>query len=274
MDAAFYPRIDVACHKIGAPLVLGGHSVPKTQFCSFQNARWVLDNPPSAVTSALSRLCFRVRWRIGGPKTRRNRGVPPEITSLTNLLMLRTNELPDVELVARIRSGDGDAFGCLYDRYARLVRAVVHRVSAGSPSTSDLTQECFLRAYRDLGRLRQPDRFGAWLVGIARQVAREYRRKLRRERHRFVANDSLQAEDKANPSAAVQTAEEVAILMRLVGELPERERLAIHAFFLQEQSAPRAAEVLGLSRSGVYAVLERALARLAAQFCPDSGKEV
>jgi RNA polymerase sigma-70 factor, ECF subfamily len=215
--------------------------VPKTQIRSFQNARWVLDNPPPAVTS---------------------------------LLMLRTNQPPDVELVARIRSGDGDAFGCLYDRYARLVRAVVHRVSAGSPNTSDLTQECFLRAYRDLGRLRQPDRFGAWLVGIARQVAREYRRKLRRERHRFVANDSLQAEDKANPSAAVQTAEEVAILMRLVGELPERERLAIHAFFLQEQSAPRAAEVLGLSRSGVYAVLERALARLAAQFCPGAGKEV
>jgi RNA polymerase sigma-70 factor (ECF subfamily) len=188
--------------------------------------------------------------------------------------MLRTNQPPDAELVARVRSGDNDAFSCLYDRYARLVRAVVHRVSAGCPSTSDLTQECFLRAYRDIGRLRQPDRFAAWLVGIGRQVAREHRRRLRRERHRFVANDSLEAEDKENLSAAVQTAEEVEILMRLVGELPERERLAIHAFFLQEQSATRAAEVLRLSRSGVYALLERALARLAAQLCPDAAKEV
>jgi RNA polymerase sigma-70 factor (ECF subfamily) len=188
--------------------------------------------------------------------------------------MLRTNELPDAELVARVRSGDADAFGCLYDRYARLVRAVVHRVAAGSPSTNDLTQECFLRAYRNLRRLRQPERFGAWLVGIARQVAREHRRQLRRDRHRFVTNDSLQVEVEANPTGAVQTGEEIAILIRLVEELPERERLAIHAFFLQEQSAVQAAEVLGLSRSGVYALLERALARLAAQVCPGAGKEV
>ena len=52
--------------------------------------------------------------------------------------------------------------------------------------------------------------------------------------------------------------------MRRLAELPERERLAIHAFFLQECNAQQAGELLGLSRSGVYALLERALARLAA----------
>jgi DNA-directed RNA polymerase specialized sigma subunit len=39
----------------------------------------------------------------------------------------------------------------------------------------------------------------------------------------------------------------------------------LHAFFLQERDARQTAELLGLSRSGVYALLERALARLAAR---------
>jgi RNA polymerase sigma-70 factor (ECF subfamily) len=188
--------------------------------------------------------------------------------------MLRDGEPADADLVARSRAGDGDAFGSLYDRYARLVRAVVRRVTGGSPSTCDLTQECFLRAYRNLARLHQPDRFGAWIVGIARQVAREYRRSMKRNRHRLVNDEAVRVCYQPDTTVAVQTAEEVALLMRLVEELPARERLAIHAFFLQEQSADQAARVLQLSRSATYALLQRALARLAASIRPDAGKEV
>ena len=81
------------------------------------------------------------------------------------------NEPTDAELVASVLSGDREAFGRLYDRYARLVRAVVYDVASDWSTVQDLTQECFLRAYQNLARLRQPDRFGHWLVGIARQVA-------------------------------------------------------------------------------------------------------
>jgi RNA polymerase sigma-70 factor (ECF subfamily) len=52
-------------------------------------------------------------------------------------------------------------------------------------------------------------------------------------------------------------------VLRRVSELPERERMAIHMFFLQERDADQAARLLKLSRSGIYALLERALARLA-----------
>jgi RNA polymerase sigma-70 factor, ECF subfamily len=188
--------------------------------------------------------------------------------------MSRNNESADADLVARVRAGEREAFGCLYDRYARLVRAVVYRVAGGSPNTSDLTQECFLRAYRNLARLRHADRFGAWIVGIARQVAREHRRSLRRDRHRFVPDDSLEAGYQDDAAGALQNAEEIAIVLRLVAELPERERLAIHAFFLHEQNADQAARLLEMSRSGVYALLERALGRLAAQVRPGARKEV
>ena len=68
-----------------------------------------------------------------------------------------------------------------------------------------------------------------------------------------------------NPTQPVRCklAEETELVMRRLAELPERERLAIHAFFLDECNVQQTAELLGLSRSGVYALLERAVARLA-----------
>jgi DNA-directed RNA polymerase specialized sigma24 family protein len=52
----------------------------------------------------------------------------------------------DAELVAASLAGDREAFGQLYDRHARMVRAVVLAVSNDWPSVDDMTQESFLRA--------------------------------------------------------------------------------------------------------------------------------
>lgn len=174
------------------------------------------------------------------------------------------DEPTDAELVARTLAGDCRAFGQLYDRHARLVRAVVGGVSLDWSQVEDMTQETFLRAYRNLGKLRDPHGFDRWLVGTARQVGRERRRSLRRDRHEFVGQRPLEVASTTVELHDLQLTEELAMLKRNVETLPDRERLAIHAFFLREQDARRAAELLELSRSGFYALLQRAVARLAA----------
>jgi RNA polymerase sigma-70 factor (ECF subfamily) len=173
------------------------------------------------------------------------------------------HEPSDADLVAEALAGDREAFGRLYDRHAKKVRAVVVAVSADWPAVEDMTQECFLRGYRKLDTLREPQQFGRWIVGVARQVARERKRTLRRDRHRWVADSLAESEPTADGATRVQDTEQLQLLMRSVAELPQRERLAIHAFFFEEQNARRAAELLEMSRSGFYALLNRALARLA-----------
>ena len=54
----------------------------------------------------------------------------------------------------------------------------------------------------------------------------------------------------------------IADLRHAIASLPEKERLALHAFYLQEQDAEQACTVLGLSRSGLYRVLAVARRRL------------
>src|SRR5262245_48169265 len=88
---------------------------------------------------------------------------------------MRADDPTDAELVRRTLAGDREAFAQLYDRHARLVRAVA--ADAGPGRSDDAVQETFLRAYRGLADLRSPDAFAGWLVGIARKVVRETHRR-------------------------------------------------------------------------------------------------
>lgn len=165
----------------------------------------------------------------------------------------------DSELVAQVLAGQRSAFATLYDRYVAVVRAYCHVTTHHLDSAQDLAQEVFLRAYRDLSRLREPEKFGRWLIGIARMVCREWRRG--KGRHRaLVGGLQRSASDATNPEPTRAGTEE---LRQALASLPERERLAVHAFYLDGRDVERARALLGVSRSGFYLILTRARKRLA-----------
>src|SRR5207249_10602815 len=79
-------------------------------------------------------------------------------------------------LVSAARNGDRAAFGCLYDRYARMVHGIL-LARVPPREVDDLVQEVFLLAMRQLHGLREVSRFGAWLGTITRNRANDYFRK-------------------------------------------------------------------------------------------------
>jgi RNA polymerase sigma-70 factor (ECF subfamily) len=167
------------------------------------------------------------------------------------------NEKNDNGLVQAAADGDRNAYGLLYDRYAPLVRAVCYDHTQHLADAQDLAQDVFLRAYERLGALRKPESFGRWLVGIARLRCREWQRQQRRERHR------RQTEHEAAPTTpAWKNDGPLEALRHQVARLPEKERLALHAFYLRDESAEEARQIMGLSRSGFYRVLQRGRKRL------------
>jgi RNA polymerase sigma-70 factor (ECF subfamily) len=176
----------------------------------------------------------------------------------------------DGTLVLGVRNGDRSAFAELYDRRARLIRAICYDETRHLQSAADLTQEVFLRAYKNLGRLHDPNRFATWLIGIARQVCREWRRKRRREQRGLagLAAQQSPAEPASDPpeQRLIELRDQIAGLMRheqkSVPSLTDKERLALHVYYLQDRNVEEARAILGLSRSGFYRVLSSAVERL------------
>jgi RNA polymerase sigma-70 factor (ECF subfamily) len=160
-------------------------------------------------------------------------------------------------LVRAVFAGENSAYEKLYDRYAPLVRAVCYDTTGNLADAQDLAQDVFMRAYEKLDHLRDPDRFGKWLVGIARMRCREWRRQRLREQGKNVRLDEAEFVAPDPPDDG-----RIELLRKMITTLPDNERLALHTFYLQGNSADNSRRIMGLSRSGFYRVLERARKRL------------
>jgi RNA polymerase sigma-70 factor, ECF subfamily len=167
----------------------------------------------------------------------------------------------DAALVLRTLKGDNAAFGELYDRYAALVRAICHDNAQDFSRTQDLTQEVFLRAYAKLEMLKEPDRFGPWLVSIARNVGREFRRGCYRDRLTLVGLDPPEKPETNDDDGEFR----LDLLRQAMQHLGEQERLALNVYYLQNEDVEKAQKLLGVSRSGFYRLLDKAKKKLEKQ---------
>ncbi|MHC4440137.1 MAG: RNA polymerase sigma factor [Planctomycetota bacterium] len=168
----------------------------------------------------------------------------------------------DKMLVRAVLAGDKAAYESLYDRYAPLIRAVSYDTTGNLADAQDLAQDVFIRAYENLSRLRNPDCFGKWLVGIARRRCQEWLRRNLRLKENPIEVSKVQVAV-PNPSDD----DPIELLREMITTLPEKERLALHMFYLQGKSAVSARGIMGLSRSGYYRVLERARKHLKRLMC-------
>jgi len=159
----------------------------------------------------------------------------------------------DKTLIEAVLAGDKAAYEKLYDLYAPLVRAVCYDYTGNLADAQDLAQDVFIRAYEKLDRLRKRDSFGKWLVGIARHRCQEWRRRKFRSQNNNAKLNDVQAAAPEKPDGS-----RIEMLREMITMLPEKERLALHTFYLQGSSAETARRILGLSRSGFYRALGRA----------------
>jgi RNA polymerase sigma-70 factor (ECF subfamily) len=134
----------------------------------------------------------------------------------------------------------------------------------------EVAQEAFVRAYFTLGKLRKPEAFFSWLLGIADRVAKEtYRVAMRRR--------SVDWEQIEQPEAAGQDAEPDRALTQAVSRLPAPYREVIVLRFFGGQSCPEISRDLGVPVGTVTKRLSRAYALLREQLGTsrrDAGNEV
>src|SRR5712691_10419718 len=86
----------------------------------------------------------------------------------------------EVELIARIKGGDVEAFYELVRPYERAVFLAALSMMKNDADAEDVAQEAILKAFKNLARFRQEAKFSTWLIQIAINEAKMRLRKDRR----------------------------------------------------------------------------------------------
>jgi len=169
----------------------------------------------------------------------------------------------DNSLIEAVLGGDRSAFEPLLDRHLRPVFGIAYAITTSVPDSEDVVQEAFLRAYRDLGTLRKA-RFGAWVAGIARNLAVDvFRgRKVEARAAADVARRAAEVRERSVEAASAERGEEARILREELAALPEHLRLPLVLYYFEDQSADRVAERLGIQAAAARKRLQLARDRL------------
>jgi RNA polymerase sigma-70 factor (ECF subfamily) len=157
--------------------------------------------------------------------------------------------------VERARRGDHDAF-------AELARAAVVRLDQAArlilhdPELArDAVQEGLIRAWRDLPKLRDPDRFDAWLHRLTVNACIDQTRR-RRRRPIEVELTPIHGPAMADMSGALADRDQVAGVLR---HLDERARAIVVLHYFLGMPLTEVAATLGLPVGTVKSRLHRAL---------------
>jgi len=173
----------------------------------------------------------------------------------------------DGQLVAQTLAGQRKAFDELIRRYQRQAVAVSYRLLGNSQDSLEVTQDAFLKAFTSLATLQKPEAFGGWLMRIVSNLSLNYRRSRKTRSSQLPLDDLLGATTTEQTDAAGATSEWMARsgdpvrkleseemgkrLKEALAQLPERQRLAIVMFTIDEMPQKDVAEALNCSVEAV-----------------------
>ena len=176
--------------------------------------------------------------------------------------------LTDEQLVVRIQGGDRTAFDQLYWRYKDRIIGVVYGVVHHRQDALEITQEVFLRIYKNIDKFQPNTRFFTWAYRIAYNLAVDkYRRKKTAKEVEFdndfqknfaPAEAEIQPRLDLNPERACEQSELREQLKNALDSLSEKQRTIITLREVDGLSYEEIASVLDIQLGTVMSRLHYA----------------
>lgn len=172
-------------------------------------------------------------------------------------------------------SPDRTLFAELLRRYQSQVDRVLYHLAPDWLDRADLTQEVWIRVYRNINQLQEPDKFRNWLSRIATNLFYDELRKRNRlinllslDAPQVVDNGEMDweiAEDAPGPEETLNTREFYEQLREAIIGLPEIFRTTIVLREIECLAYEKIAEITGVSLGTVKSRIARARSRLQSQ---------
>jgi RNA polymerase sigma-70 factor (ECF subfamily) len=165
-----------------------------------------------------------------------------------------------MDLVARCRAGDVEAFETLYREHAARLYTLACRMAGSREDGEDLLQEIFLQAHRKLGSFKGDSSIGTWLYRLALNHCLDYVRSRRAKMNKLT--DTLDAETSFEPTARRDTPIARMDLERAVERLPEGCREAFVLHDVEGLDHKEVAALLGIAEGTSKSQVHKARLRL------------
>ncbi len=168
-------------------------------------------------------------------------------------------EPSDRELIKAAIEGDPDNFEMLIPLFSRRLFAVAFAILQDREEAEDVVQETFLRAFKSRWRLRDPDKFPAFITAIARNRARDLYRK---KRPVPLQDDAPEIADESAPRPDGQASDVSQCVLSALSALPEQHRLAVTLRYLDGMDYDSIERTMSLSNGALRGILGRALGKM------------
>ncbi len=180
-------------------------------------------------------------------------------------------------------AGDDAAFEPLFERWGRPLLHYLQRMVKDAATAEELVQEAFLRVHRARDRYQPDAKFSTWLYRIGTNLAlNELRRPRRARPHTSTDEDGDEARAPLHLVASEPAADAQLEVRRrasrveaVLGEIPERQRMAIWLSAVEGMSYAEVAETLETTEKSVKSLIHRARVALADRMAEagESGSE-
>ncbi len=171
---------------------------------------------------------------------------------------------PDAELIQRVIDGDDSAFSTLMEKYKKSVHALAWRKIGDFHIAEEITQDTFLKAYKNLSSLKKPHSFKSWLYVTTANNCKAWLRKKRLQTQSLDDTSSSEMEKEAYSHYVIQERERTTaearreVVKKLLAKLQEGDRTVITLYYLGGMTYEEISRFLGVSVSAIKNRLYRA----------------
>jgi len=170
--------------------------------------------------------------------------------------------LPDEALVDRARKGDPGAMDELVKRHHASAFRVALGILRDEDGAADAAQDAFLKAFRGLSGFRGDASFRTWLLTIVANEARGMLRKVGRRKETGLEVAGPIASGQETVEDSLENAEEAERVKILLGELPEKQRLAVTLRVFEGLSFKEVGALIGSSEGAARVNYHHGIRRL------------
>src|SRR5687767_413229 len=173
--------------------------------------------------------------------------------------MPQPTTLADRELASSVEQGDQFAESALYEKYSDRLYFLALSELHSREEAEDVRTETFTRVLLALrqGKLRKPDSLSSFIVGIALNVIREFRRQ--RSGTDPLGEHELKLVGEASPEKAFLDQEVSRAIDEAAKQLKPREREFLRMYYYDELPKQEIARVLGIKQERLRLIKSRAL---------------